>query len=161
MSTTRSAFATQAATHDSVGAIKKLSTLKGIGPAGASLLLSVCDPVNVPFFSDECFRWMMHEGSAKGRGWDRKIKYDVREYAALLDKVALVQMRLQNDGGRQISARDIERVAFVIGKNAVTASLPHLAQASKARAGRKKRESTPPSTPLAGSKRVRRSSRRD
>jgi predicted flap endonuclease-1-like 5' DNA nuclease len=33
-------------------ALKKLSELKGIGPATASLLMSVFDPDGVPFFSD-------------------------------------------------------------------------------------------------------------
>lgn len=50
--TTRKAFA--AGVEEPLAATKVLTALKGIGPATASLLLSVYAPTEVPFFSDVC-----------------------------------------------------------------------------------------------------------
>jgi hypothetical protein len=49
-------------------------------------LLSTSDPENIPFFSDELFRWAFWENKI-GSGWDRKIKYSVKEYRELKAKV--------------------------------------------------------------------------
>ncbi|KAL9598175.1 MAG: hypothetical protein Q9219_004672 [cf. Caloplaca sp. 3 TL-2023] len=125
-STTASAFSLFAASeiHDPSKAIATLCTLRGIGPATASLILACYDAVRVPFFSDELFRWMHWEdgevssnggskkrkaGSEKG-GWERKIKYTAKEYLSLFDKVRALSERL----GSEIKAVDIERVARVI-----------------------------------------------
>lgn len=51
--TTRKAFSNDA--DDVAAAVKTLTGLKGIGPATASLLLSVYAPESVPFFSDVSF----------------------------------------------------------------------------------------------------------
>ena len=59
-STTRRAFSTLDPISP-LPALKILTELKGIGPATASLLLSVFDPEAVVFFSDEVFRWLMWE----------------------------------------------------------------------------------------------------
>ncbi|KAK7223760.1 hypothetical protein V2G26_011763 [Clonostachys chloroleuca] len=42
--------------------LAKWTKLKGIGPATASLLLSVHDPEHVIFFSDEAFYWLCAQG---------------------------------------------------------------------------------------------------
>ena len=57
-STTRKGFA-EFSGDKSTDALKTLTTLRGIGPATASLLLSVYDPDNAPFFSDELFRLVL------------------------------------------------------------------------------------------------------
>ena len=44
-----------------IQALTHLTTLKGVGPATASLILSCWDPRKVPFFSDEVFRWLHFE----------------------------------------------------------------------------------------------------
>lgn len=97
-------------------ALKTLTQLRGIGPATASLLLSVCRPDEVPFFSDELFRWSCWDadvagaGKAKaGRGWDTGIKYNVKEYKGVLEGVGRVRERLG------VRAVDVERVAYVLG----------------------------------------------
>lgn len=97
-------------------ALKTLTQLRGIGPATASLLLSVCRPDEVPFFSDELFRWSCWDadvagpGKAKaGRGWDRGIKYNVKEYKGVLEGVGRERERLG------VRAVDVERVAYVLG----------------------------------------------
>ncbi|KAI9811488.1 MAG: hypothetical protein M1827_005471 [Pycnora praestabilis] len=98
-------------------AIQKLAELKGIGPATASLLLSVYDPTDVPFFSDELFRWAFYE--AKGgpeKGWERKIKYDLKEYRELFKKVSTLRERLGSESGKTVRAVDVEKVGFVLGK---------------------------------------------
>lgn len=90
-------------------ALKTLSTLRGIGPATASLLLSVYDPDKAPFFSDELFRWAFFE-SSNGRGWDRRIKYTAKEYAELCEKISELLGRFN------VRAVDAEKVAYTIGK---------------------------------------------
>ncbi|KAH5165776.1 hypothetical protein HBI73_034400 [Parastagonospora nodorum] len=94
-------------------ALKILTNLKGIGPATASLLLSVAAPDVVPFFSDELFRWCMWDESGSPSGWQRKIKYNVKEYEMLLEKVNVLIERLG------VRAVDVERVAWVLGKESV------------------------------------------
>lgn len=94
-----------------------LTQLKGIGPATASLLLSVFDPKDAPFFSDELFRWSMYEEKT-GNGWDRKIKYNLKEYLELFERTQRVQKRLGT-----VKAVDLERVAYVLGKRATQKSV--------------------------------------
>lgn len=94
-----------------------LSKLKGIGPATASLLLSCYDPVKVPFFADELYRYL-HWEEAKNKGWDRKIKYTIKEYKDLFEKLQNLQERLENESGETPPAIDIEKMAYVLGKRA-------------------------------------------
>lgn len=93
--------------------------LKGIGPATASLLLNTYDCEKVAFFSDELFRWSMFEG-AKGRGWDRKIKYSIGEYKQMFPVVKALRERLGKcEGkGRGFTALEAEMAAYVIGRRA-------------------------------------------
>jgi hypothetical protein len=105
-STTREAFASLTPTT-TLPALKILTQLRGIGPATASLLLSVCAPGDVPFFSDEVFRWC--EGD-----WKRGIKYNVKEYVGVVEKVRELRKRLG------VRAEEVERVAWVLGKEGVS-----------------------------------------
>jgi NACalpha-BTF3-like transcription factor len=89
---------------DVPSAIAALSKLKGIGPATASLLLTVHDPEKVIFFSDEAFYWLCCGGKKS------PIKYNAKEYQSLL--LAANEM-IQRLG---VSATDIEKVAYVIMK---------------------------------------------
>lgn len=118
--TSKSAFATYDEDNDDYAkAITTLAKLKGIGPATASLLLSCYDQQNVPFFSDELFRYL-HWEDAKSKGWDRKINYTAKEYKDLFTKTAELRSRLEN--GEEtvviVSALDIEKAAYVLGKRA-------------------------------------------
>lgn len=94
-------------------ALKVLTQLKGIGPATASLLLSAFAPESVPFFSDELFRWCMWDEPGSPAGWKRAIKYNAKEYAQLVTKVKQITERLK------VIAVDVERVAWVLGKEGV------------------------------------------
>ncbi|KAH7380018.1 hypothetical protein BKA66DRAFT_465541 [Pyrenochaeta sp. MPI-SDFR-AT-0127] len=94
-------------------ALKILTQFKGIGPATASLLLSVMKPDSIPFFSDELFRWCLWDDSGSPRGWKRGIKYNVKEYAELVERVKGLRKRLN------VRAVDIERVAWVLGREGV------------------------------------------
>lgn len=87
-------------------AINKLTTLKGIGPATASLLLSVHDAAGVVFFGDEVFQWICCDGKKAA------IKYNMKEYADLVSKSRKLITRLGVD------ARDVEKVGFVLMKEA-------------------------------------------
>lgn len=102
---------------DAKDAASVLCKLSGIGPASASLLLSVFDPVNVPFFSDEAYRWVMFE-DGKGNGWDRSIKYDAKTYGAYCQQMQDIRKRLSGSGDGQVSMFDLETVGFVLGKEA-------------------------------------------
>lgn len=117
-SVTREAFGI----GDQAKALKLLCTLRGVGPATASLLLSIHDPDEVPFFSDELFRWCLWEDKP-GRGWDRSIKYNVKEYAELTAAIAELRRRLQTSS-KSVGATDCEKVAYVLGKTDVDLAVP-------------------------------------
>jgi predicted flap endonuclease-1-like 5' DNA nuclease len=85
-------------------ALDILTKLRGIGPATASLLLSVHDPDHVIFFSDEAFYWLC------GGGKEVSIKYNAKEYVALRGAAEKLRERLG------VSAIDIEKVADVMMK---------------------------------------------
>ncbi|KAJ4986452.1 DUF1479 domain protein [Stagonosporopsis vannaccii] len=119
-STTASAFSSLDSDKDVLKALKLLTVLRGIGPATASLLLSVYHPDAVPFFSDELFRWShwdgvgpVSKGPKAGQGWDRKINYSVKEYGGVLERVERLRSRLK------IGATEAEKVAYVLGRERV------------------------------------------
>jgi hypothetical protein len=72
-------------------------------------LLSTSDPEKTPFFSDELFRWAFWENKS-GAGWDRKIKYTVKEYSELKERVDALRERIGK------GAIEAEKVAYVLGK---------------------------------------------
>ncbi|KAI9829278.1 MAG: hypothetical protein M1826_005742 [Phylliscum demangeonii] len=118
-------------------ALSVLCSLRGIGPASASLLLSVYRPEEVPFFSDEGYRWMM------------TIRYDAKCYGVYFASVRRLKDRLK-DEGHSVPAADVERVGYVISKEVEEARV-------SARPSRLKRRAATeaPSAPKAGSKRKR------
>lgn len=113
--TTRAAFALYTSSTPSnetyLPALKTLSTLAGIGPATASLLLAVYDPAGAPFFADELYWWVCCGGE-----WGRRIAYGVGEYRALWEGVAGVRERLGEEGNGGVRAVELERGAWVLGR---------------------------------------------
>ncbi|KAI0151632.1 DUF1479-domain-containing protein [Xylariaceae sp. FL1272] len=83
-------------------AVDGISKLKGIGPATASLLLSVHDPDRVIFFSDEAFWWLCSNGQKS------PIKYNAKEYQQLIAAANEIIKRLG------VGATDVEKVAYVL-----------------------------------------------
>ena len=83
-------------------ALDTLTKLKGIGPATASLLLTVHDPENVIFFSDEAFHWLCCGGKVD------VIRYNAKEYQMLQRAAKGLMTRLD------VSATDLEKVAYVL-----------------------------------------------
>src|SRR6478609_1238465 len=73
---------------DVSAALKILTELKGIGPATASLLLSIHDAENVIFFADEAFYWLCCGGS------QGSIKYNLKEYLELNKQAQAIGKRL-------------------------------------------------------------------
>ncbi|KAK8210329.1 hypothetical protein M8818_003497 [Zalaria obscura] len=117
--TTKAAYGLYAEDKANHGkALKELATLRGIGPATASLLLSVYDPATIPFFSDELYRWIAWDSEAKGKGkgWERKIGYTAKEYEALYGGVEKLRESLEKNG-RVTTALECEKVAYVLGRN--------------------------------------------
>ncbi|KAL6707207.1 hypothetical protein ACN47E_004754 [Coniothyrium glycines] len=99
-----------------LSALKTLVELRGVGPATASLVLSVMQPESNPFFSDEIFRWACWDEPGSPGGWQRKIKYNVNEYALIVKKIEQLRKRL---GTGDVTALDAERVAWVLGKEGI------------------------------------------
>ncbi|KAK4575407.1 hypothetical protein LTR86_001261 [Recurvomyces mirabilis] len=93
--------------------ISQLCQLRGVGPATASLILSVHDEANIPFFSDELFRWAFWNKS----GWEQKIKYTAKEYFELYDRVRDFRKRLD------VPALSVEKVAYVLGRTAIKSAI--------------------------------------
>ncbi|KAL3425091.1 hypothetical protein PVAG01_04372 [Phlyctema vagabunda] len=88
--------------EDTAEVITKLSELRGIGPATASLILAIHDPHSVVFFSDELFRWLFPDNS--------KPKYTPKEFDTLFAKSKPLLSRLG------VKAVDLEKVAYVLIK---------------------------------------------
>lgn len=79
-----------------------LTQLRGVGPATASLLLSVLDPQGAIFFSDEAYWWLCCGGRRDA------IRYTPREYDALCARARALGDRL-----RGAAMVDVEKAAYV------------------------------------------------
>ena len=110
-------------------ALDALCKLRGIGPATASLLLSVHDPENALFFSDEAFWWLCCDGKKDA------IKYNAKAYKALNLKAKELMNRLG------VKATDVEKVAYVLMKQ--DSGVP----ASSSKSGNATRKSVPKTKP--------------
>lgn len=104
--------------------MKIATSLRGIGPATASLVLSCIDPLKYPFFSDELYRWIHWDGKnvegknagiKPGKGWARPIGYTQKEYDSLIARCQMVQERLSGNY-QDLDFLDLEKVAYVLGK---------------------------------------------
>jgi hypothetical protein len=137
-------------------ALTNISKLRGIGPATASLLLSVHDPDHVIFFSDEAFWWLSCGGKKA------PIKYNAKEYEELNKSAQEVVKRLN------VSATEVEKVAYVVmkdgdlstigsGGNQGTPSSAESASQDSKKAGVKRKEQSESSDPSGSS--LRRSKR--
>ena len=110
--------------------LSKLQELIGVGPATATLLLSLADPDDVPFFSDETYAWLCRrpgeeedddddekeetrgprrKGGAKVKGkagskaeggGKLKLRYNWKEYGELFDAVQRLRRRLADEGSQ-------------------------------------------------------------
>ena len=107
------------------------SPLKGVGPATASLVLSVMKPAIVPFFSDELYIWthqVLSERSEtdvvtadkeakKTRIATTKLQYSRKEYATLYENVCRILTELNaasiKDDGLRLTAIELEKAAYV------------------------------------------------
>ena len=127
-------------------AISQLCKLRGVGPATASLILNCRDPNKIPFFSDELFRWAFWNDKS---GWDQSIKYTAKEYLQLHTRVQELRKRLD------VSALNIEKVAYVLGKTAIEPTVvtkPAKRSASDVEAEDVTREIDKPSTRIRKSR---------
>lgn len=101
--------------------------LRGVGPATASLILSVACPEMIPFYSDDVYLWVcagVYPSSScsskkskevKPNG-DPNVKYNVAEYRRLWEGVEGLRARLNEeaDEGKRVSCKDVEKVALVV-----------------------------------------------
>jgi hypothetical protein len=150
--TIRSALETYRSKDNPQAALDVLVKLKGIGPATASLLLTVHDPERIIFFSDEAFYWLC------GKGHKVPIKYNAKEYVALRSAAEELRARLD------VTATDIEKVAYVLMKSpagpATSSSQPQQPTGDgKSQGTIDKRKVEKPTAPDAGRDGLRRSKR--
>ncbi|GAB1731275.1 hypothetical protein NU195Hw_g4244t1 [Hortaea werneckii] len=98
--------------------------LKGVGAATATLLMASYDQTNIPFFSDEVYRWVHHDDAPtrpalKGggaSGWTREVRYTIKDYLDFYPKVQQLRERLNlESNGAHVTALDVEKVAYVLG----------------------------------------------
>ncbi|RMZ03395.1 hypothetical protein D0862_05683 [Hortaea werneckii] len=98
--------------------------LKGVGAATATLLMASNDQTNIPFFSDEVYRWIHHDDAPtkpalKGggaSGWTREVRYTIKDYLDFYPKVQQLRERLNlESNGVKVTALDVEKVAYVLG----------------------------------------------
>ncbi|KAL4975434.1 hypothetical protein BDW66DRAFT_66991 [Aspergillus desertorum] len=104
--------------------------LRGVGPATASLMLSVACPEMIPFYSDDVYLWVCvgvypssssPDSSSKGNkkvkpNGELNVKYNVAEYRKLWEGVQGLRARLNEkiEEGKLVSCKDVERVALVV-----------------------------------------------
>lgn len=116
--TTHGAFTAYESDKDDYAApITQISTLKGVGPATASLFLSCYDPANFSFFSDDLYRYL-HWEDVKFRGWDRRIYYTMKEYKELHERCQSMRQLLEEESGEPVSVIDIKKMAYALAKHA-------------------------------------------
>ncbi|CUM62767.1 uncharacterized protein PRCAT00000324001 [Priceomyces carsonii] len=101
---------------------KKLCELRGVGPATASLILSLCTHISKefapPFFSDESFIYYIIEPNRP----DTKIKYNMKEYTQellplyfdIMNRHSNLSMNLLEKGGWAIKTYDTFRIDKLI-----------------------------------------------
>jgi len=85
-----------------------LLALRGVGPATASYIVAASRFPAVPVFSDEAFRWVVHDGD-----WTAKIRYDKDEYWDFYGRVQRTAARLG------VTGDDVERAGFVLGRDGI------------------------------------------
>jgi len=83
-------------------ALDGVCKLQGVGPATGTLILSVFDPVRVPFFQDEMALWLCPDLLGA------KLKYNVKEYFSLFEEVHSLVKKLS------VQAVEVEKTAFVL-----------------------------------------------
>jgi len=114
---TEAGFGIYEGDHNLAGkAVSSIAKLRGVGPATASLFLSCYDPIGVPFFSDELFRYL-HFSDTKANGWDRKISYTTKEYQSMFDKTQVLRKRLETESGETVKAIHLEKMAYALGRS--------------------------------------------
>ena len=117
--------------QDVAKSLSHLIQLKGIGPATGSLILSCYNPNNVPFFSDELYRWLHWEET--GKGWELKIKYTLKEYESLYEKVQKCLQRLKRAKDQKVTALDLEKAVYVLRKKSIGAGPTEIGTGSTAK----------------------------
>ncbi|KAK1595722.1 uncharacterized protein LY79DRAFT_667702 [Colletotrichum navitas] len=105
---------------DLSAALNVLTTMKGIGPATASLILAVHYPEKVLFFSDEAYYWLCNKGQKAS------LKYNMKEYEHLNSQAGKLLKRLG------VGAMEVEKVAYVLLKQegSIPKPTPDLASTS-------------------------------
>ncbi|KAG9128303.1 hypothetical protein FRC07_001238 [Ceratobasidium sp. 392] len=92
------------------------ATLKGVGPATGSLVLSVADD-RIPFMSDEAYIWAMYadeEASSGKAKLKREVKYTEKGYTDFAVRMWEIAARIDR------TPAELERVGWVLGREWVS-----------------------------------------
>ncbi|EFQ96719.1 hypothetical protein MGYG_08644 [Nannizzia gypsea CBS 118893] len=99
-------------------------SFRGVGPATASLILSLAPEASTPFFSDELYYWLCMDLYSRDKQIPKhklpKLKYNNKEYQDLWDAFTKLRRRIEqlseeSETKQTFSVQDIEKIAFVIG----------------------------------------------
>ena len=110
---TRHAFQRVFRSRSDEAILEAVQGLKTVGLVQASLLLSVCRPNDIPFFSKELRAWWLLKQSQHAGGGDdvkHPDAFSVEEYLRMLEGAQKLRQRLGDDVGMM----EIEKVAFVL-----------------------------------------------
>ncbi|KAI1775434.1 kinase-like protein [Hypoxylon cercidicola] len=87
-----------------------LRKLRGVGPARASLLLSLAYPDTVPFFSRPLYRWICRSSEDI---WGPEFQWTTEKYTKILQEIKVLKDK-HSTRDHQVSAVDVEKVVFVL-----------------------------------------------
>lgn len=117
-------------------ALDALCVLRGVGPATASLLLSVLCPTQMPFYSDEMFRFFLRRwhdpapGHRKGDvDWSAGVEYSAGWFESLFSSASghrstsEAEFQAVEGTDEGLTMLELERAIWVLGREATGKSV--------------------------------------
>jgi len=91
-------------------AIVIMTKLQAITLPTATLVMSVFDPKEVPYFCDDLYRYL-HVPERENGDYNGKVHYTQTEYSSLCERVLQVRNRIKEQENKDVTAQDLEKVA--------------------------------------------------
>ena len=93
-------------------ATSTLTKLEAITLPTATLIMSVFDPTEVPYFCDDLYQYL-HIPEREAGAFDGKVQYTQKEYTSLLNRVLEVRNRIQEQEDKEVTALNLEKFTHV------------------------------------------------